>query len=1148
MRLRGGRRRTRGATTRSTWLLGARLGLSTVFALAGLMFVFSTAASAAVATPLVSTSTSDSGGSAVGNGTVLRVTFNGAPVLAASYSLTLTDGSHVATLSSAAGSLSATVNGTSIAFTVHGATNLSLSVLEILASTGVSDSSGNPWNLVASGQVNRSSSCSNIAGFTRVFRGSNCQTAGPIAPDVYDVIALPTTDLPGPPNDNAPEVITNCQAGSTDTVYDLTTGAALGSNPCGNNPNETAIGNTNSNTLDYISTPKLASFEQVGVIETIPASNYVSATSVPPQLSAITVNGNKATFTYYEKVVCQANSSDRPTISQFTYATPYTNLNRSGLVYASAISCPPSAGATSITVTWSGTIPRSGIRFKYEGYGQGHFIVGAPGTAFASERAASQSAYAGPSTNPGATISSFTPPSTTLAASSGGTVNASFATTNALSCSVSAVSLPAGAAALSLPSVASCNGTGAITVPANTSSTTSVTYTVTLTANGAAGTTPATAPITITVPAAPPPVPVNSSAPTITGNAVQGQTLTETHGSWSNSPTSYAFQWQDCDSTGTTCTPITSATGQTYTLTANDVGSTIEVQETATNIGGPGTPANSTPTALVTAPPVPVNSSAPTITGNAVQGQTLTETHGSWSNSPTGYTIKWQDCDSTGTTCTPILNASGQTYTLTSNDVGSTIVAQETATNIGGPSTPANSTPTALVTAPPVPPAITAISPASGPTAGGTTVTITGSGFTGATKVVFGSVPATSFSVVSATTITAVSPAQAASTYNIAVTTSGGTSATVSADAYTYQAPSGPPGTLLVSTSTSDSGGSTVGDGTVLTVNFNEVPVLAGSYSLTLTDGSRVATLSTAAGSLSAAVNGSSIAFTVHGATNLSLSVLEILGSAGVTDGSGNTWNLVASGKVNMANGCSNIAGFTRVFRGSNCQVAGPIAPSIFDVIALPTTDLPGPPNDNAPEVITNCQAGSTDAVYDLNTGAALGSNPCGNNPNEAAIGNTNSNTLDYISTPKLASFEQVGVIETIPGSSYVSATAVPVQVSAITVNGNQATFTYYEPVVCQGTSSDPATISQFTYVTPYNNLSHSSLVYASGIACPSSAGATSITVTWSGTIPVSSGVRFKYEGYGQGHFIVGAPGSLFAGERAASQSAYAGPSALGPH
>ena len=80
-------------------------------------------------------------------------------------------------------------------------------------------------------------------------------------------------------------------------------------------------------------------------------------------------------------------------------------------------------------------------------------------------------------------------------------------------------------------------------------------------------------------------------------------------------------------------------------------------------------------------------------------------------------------------------------------------------------------------------------------------------------------------------------------------------------------------------------------------------------------------------------------------------------------------------------------------------------------------------------------------------------------------------NTLDYIPTPTLASFEQVGVTETIPGSTYVSATVVPPQLSAITVTGNTATFTYYEPVVCQANSGDPATISPFTSATPYNNL-----------------------------------------------------------------------------
>ena len=128
-------------------LVAARVGVSTLLALAVLMFASSGSAGAAVATPLVSTATSDAGGATVGVGTVLTVTFNETPVLASSYSLTLADGSTADTLSSAAGTLSASVIGTRIAFTVYGATSLSLSLLEILASTGVSDASGHPWDL-----------------------------------------------------------------------------------------------------------------------------------------------------------------------------------------------------------------------------------------------------------------------------------------------------------------------------------------------------------------------------------------------------------------------------------------------------------------------------------------------------------------------------------------------------------------------------------------------------------------------------------------------------------------------------------------------------------------------------------------------------------------------------------------------------------------------------------------------------------------------------------------------------------------------------------------------------------------------------------------------------------------------------------------
>ncbi len=83
-------------------------------------------------------------------------------------------------------------------------------------------------------------------------------------------------------------------------------------------------------------------------------------------------------------------------------------------------------------------------------------------------------------------------------------------------------------------------------------------------------------------------------------------------------------------------------------------------------------------------------------------------------------------------------------------------------------------------------PTVTAISPADGAADGGTPVTITGTGFTGATAVMFGSTSATTYTVDSDTQITVISPAAAAGTVHITVTTPGGTSAAVSADQFTY--------------------------------------------------------------------------------------------------------------------------------------------------------------------------------------------------------------------------------------------------------------------------------------------------------------------------------------------------------------------------
>lgn len=83
-----------------------------------------------------------------------------------------------------------------------------------------------------------------------------------------------------------------------------------------------------------------------------------------------------------------------------------------------------------------------------------------------------------------------------------------------------------------------------------------------------------------------------------------------------------------------------------------------------------------------------------------------------------------------------------------------------------------------------VTPAITTVSPTSGGTVGGTSVTITGSGLSGATAVSFGGTPAASFAVVNDTTITATTAAHAAGVVDVTVVTPAGTA--TRANSFTY--------------------------------------------------------------------------------------------------------------------------------------------------------------------------------------------------------------------------------------------------------------------------------------------------------------------------------------------------------------------------
>ena len=70
-----------------------------------------------------------------------------------------------------------------------------------------------------------------------------------------------------------------------------------------------------------------------------------------------------------------------------------------------------------------------------------------------------------------------------------------------------------------------------------------------------------------------------------------------------------------------------------------------------------------------------------------IVGEVLTSTNGTWTNSPSGYTYAWDDCNSSGLSCSAIGGATAGTYTIVSGDVGHTIASFVTATNGSGSTT-----------------------------------------------------------------------------------------------------------------------------------------------------------------------------------------------------------------------------------------------------------------------------------------------------------------------------------------------------------------------------------------------------------------------------------------------------------------------------
>jgi hypothetical protein len=103
--------------------------------------------------------------------------------------------------------------------------------------------------------------------------------------------------------------------------------------------------------------------------------------------------------------------------------------------------------------------------------------------------------------------------------------------------------------------------------------------------------------------------PTNTVSPTVSGSLTVGSTLTANKGTWSESPTSYAYAWSRCDANGDACATINGATSSTYKLTSAAAGATLRLSITATNKQG------STRYTATQSPAVPTSNGCPSGTG-----------------------------------------------------------------------------------------------------------------------------------------------------------------------------------------------------------------------------------------------------------------------------------------------------------------------------------------------------------------------------------------------------------------------------------------------------------------------------------------------------------------------------------------------------
>ena len=179
-----------------------------------------------------------------------------------------------------------------------------------------------------------------------------------------------------------------------------------------------------------------------------------------------------------------------------------------------------------------------------------------------------------------------------------------------------------------------------------------------------------------------------TGAPTISGTVQVGETLTADTSGIADADgltnVTYSYQWIGSD--GSADTDITGATGSSYTLVDADEGQTIKVKVTFTDDAGNGESLTSAATAVVAARPNTPATGAPTISGTAQVGETLTAYTSGIADAEgltnVSYSYQWVRND--GSTDTDIQDATGFSHTLADVVEGNTIKVRVSFTDDAG--------------------------------------------------------------------------------------------------------------------------------------------------------------------------------------------------------------------------------------------------------------------------------------------------------------------------------------------------------------------------------------------------------------------------------------------------------------------------------